>query len=49
MCFKNMYAAAIVQWCGTLKCENAAICEKVAKYENNSTLNVKIDVKYVKK
>ena len=29
--------------CGTLKCENAAICEKVAKCENNSTLNVKID------
>ena len=29
--------------CGTLKCENAAICEKVATCENNSTLNVKID------
>ena len=29
--------------CGTLKCENAAICEKVAKCEKNSTLNVKID------
>ena len=29
--------------CGTLKCENAAICEKVAKCETNSTLNVKID------
>ena len=29
--------------CGTLKCENAAICEKVAKCENNSTLTVKID------
>ena len=29
--------------CGTLKCENAAICEKVAKCENKSTLNVKID------
>ena len=28
--------------CGTLKCENAAICEKVAKCEKNSTLNVKI-------
>ena len=29
--------------CGTLKCENAALCEKVAKCEKNSTLNVKID------
>ena len=29
--------------CGTLKCENAAICEKVAKCEKKSTLNVKID------
>ena len=29
--------------CGTLKCENAAICEKIAKCEKNSTLNVKID------
>ena len=29
--------------CGTIKCENAAICEKVAKCETNSTLNVKID------
>ena len=29
--------------CGTLKCENAAICEKVAKCETKSTLNVKID------
>ena len=29
--------------CGTLKCENPAICEKVAKCEKNSTLNVKID------
>ena len=28
--------------CGTLKCENAAICEKVAKCEKYSTLNVKI-------
>ena len=28
--------------CGTLKCENATICEKVAKCEKNSTLNVKI-------
>ena len=25
------------------KCENAAICEKVAKCEKYSTLNVKID------
>ena len=29
--------------CGTLKCENASICEKVAKCEEISTLNVKID------
>ena len=29
--------------CGTLKCENAAICETVAKCEKYSTLNVKID------
>ena len=29
--------------CGTLKCENAAICEKVAKCEQYSTPNVKID------
>ena len=29
--------------CGTLKCENAAICVKVAKCEKSSTLNVKID------
>ena len=35
--------AAIRGHCGTLKCENAAICEKVAKCEKNSTLNVKID------
>ena len=34
--------------CGTLKCENAAICEKVAKCENSSTLNVKIDAIYEK-
>ena len=27
--------------CGTLKCENASISEKVAKCEKNSTLNVK--------
>ena len=33
----------VVIVCGTLKCENAAICEKVAKCEKNSTLNVKID------
>ena len=29
--------------CGTLKCENDALCEKVAKCEKYSTLNVKID------
>ena len=29
--------------CGTLKCENAAICENVATCKKNSTLNVKID------
>ena len=29
--------------CGTLKCENASICEKAAKCEKTSTLNVKID------
>ena len=28
---------------GTLKCEDAPICEKVAKCENISTLNLKID------
>ena len=33
----------LVNACGTLKCENAAICEKVAKCKKNSTLNVKID------
>ena len=33
----------VVGLCGTLKCENAAICEKVAKCEQFSTLNVKID------
>ena len=32
-----------VHACGTLKCENAAICEKVAKCEKKSMLNVKID------
>ena len=45
----NMYSPASrlfhssVVVCGTLKCENAAICEKVAKCEKKSTLNVKID------
>ena len=29
--------------CGTIKCENASICEKAAKCENISTLIVKID------
>ena len=29
--------------CGTLKCENTSICEKTAKCEEMSTLNVKID------
>ena len=29
--------------CGTLKCENDSICEKVAKCEKISTLSVKID------
>ena len=29
--------------CGTLKCENSDICEKRAKCEKHSTLNVKID------
>ena len=33
----------VVYVCGTLKCENASICEKVAKCEQISTLNVKID------
>ena len=28
--------------CGTLKCENASICEKAAKCEKISMLNVKI-------
>ena len=32
-----------VHVCGTLTCEKASICEKVAKCENISTLNVKID------
>ena len=29
--------------CGTLKCENASICEKTAKCEEMSTSNVKND------
>ena len=29
--------------CGTLKCENASICEKIARCEEISLLNVKID------
>ena len=29
--------------CGTLKCENVSICEKVARSEEISTLNMKID------
>ena len=33
----------ILSVCGILKCENAAICEKTAKYKKNSALNVKID------
>ena len=33
----------IVHACGTLKCENASICEKVAPCEKVSTLNVTID------
>ena len=37
---KKMYRSARV-W--HPQCENAAICEKVAKCEKNSTLNVKID------
>ena len=28
--------------CGTLKCENASICEKAARREEILTLNVKI-------
>ena len=40
----SIYSQVCVQGaCGTLKCENAAICEKVAKCEKISTLNVKID------
>ena len=38
-----MVLYSYVNDCGTLKCENVAICEKVAKCEKNSTLNVKID------
>ena len=42
--YGSLYIANInpVNVCGTLKCENAAICEKVAKCENISTLNVKM-------
>ena len=40
-CAKIMRSEATV--CGTLKCENAAICEKVAKCEKNSMLIVQID------
>ena len=40
LCFRQQRSCRV---CGTLKCENAAICEKVAKCEKNSTLNVKID------
>ena len=29
--------------CGILKCDNASICEKAARCEEISTLNVKID------
>ena len=44
---KNGYV--FCDWCmesikfGTLKCENASICEKVAKCQKISTLNVIID------
>ena len=38
-----MYVCVSQGRCGTLKCENAAICEKVVKCEKNLTLNVKID------
>ena len=34
--------SSVVIDCGTLKSENAAICEKVTKCEQISTLNVKI-------
>ena len=40
---KHTKRSQITDVCGTLKCENAAICEKVAKCEKYSTLNVKID------
>ena len=35
--------------CGTLKCENASICEKAAKCEEMSMLNVKIDARICEK
>ena len=41
--FNSWLQRVLVYVCGTLKCENAAICEKVAKCEKYSTLNVKID------
>ena len=34
--------------CGTHKCENAPICEKAAKYDKLSALNVKIDAIFEK-
>ena len=34
---------ARVSECGTLKCESASICYKVARCKEISTLNVKID------
>ena len=43
----NLSLIISLRWvvCGTLKCENASICENVAKYEKKmSTLSVKIDV-----
>ena len=41
--FRGIWITKSTHTCGTLKCENAAICEKVAKCEKYSTLNVKID------
>ena len=41
--FSGHLTLSLSHACGTLKCENAAICEKVAKCEKYSTLNVKID------
>ena len=35
--------------CGTLKCENAAICEKVAKCEKNVNAKCEKLTLYVKK